>query len=341
MSQLTRVVLALAVLSCAWLPVAGAQHSGEVNIYSYRQPFLVEPLFEAFTRDTGIKVNVVFAREGLVERLAQEGRNSPADLLLTTDIGVLLDAVKAGLAAPVGTPKLEAAVPAQYRDPEGLWYGLTVRARIIVTAKDRVTPGAITRYEDLASPELKGRICTRSGKHLYNVALIGSMIAHHGEAEAEQWLRGVKANLAQRPQGNDRAQVKAITEGVCDVAIINSYYMGAMLADPEQRAWAESVNIVFPNQDDRGTHVNISGVLLTQNPPNHDNAVRLLEFLTDDQAQEIYAESNNEYPVKPGVKASALLSSWGDFEADELPLAKIAELRGDAIRMVDRVGYDE
>lgn len=341
MLQLVRAAAAAVVVCTFLLPAASGQESGEVNIYSYRQPFLVEPLFDAFTRDTGIEVNVVFAKEGLIERLSREGRNSPADLLLTTDIGVLLDAVETGSAASVTTPELEANVPAQYRHPEGLWYGLTVRARIIVTSKERVEPGAIETYEDLADPKWKGRICTRSGKHVYNVALTASMIAHHGADQAEQWLRGVKENLAQRPQGNDRAQVKAIKEGVCDVALINSYYMGAMLSDPEQRRWADAVNILFPNQDGRGTHVNISGVLLTESAPNRDNAVRLMEFLSDDEAQQIYAEANYEYPVKADVPKSELLESWGDFKADTLPLAEIANLRAAAIQMVDRVGYDE
>lgn len=341
MLHLARAAIAAIVVSTLLIPVTHAQEPSQVNIYSYRQPFLIEPLFEAFTNDTGTQVNVVFAKEGLIERLSREGRNSPADLLLTTDIGVLLDAVEAGIAASVTTPALESNVPAQYRHPDGLWYGLTLRARIIVTSKERVEPGAIASYEDLADPQWQGRICTRSGKHVYNVALIASMIDQHGEDQAEQWLRGVKENLARRPQGNDRAQVKAIKEGVCDVAVINSYYMGAMLSDPEQRQWADAVSIVFPNQDGRGTHVNISGVLLTESAPNRDNAVQLMEFLSDDQAQQIYAEANHEYPVKAGVPKSELLQSWGDFKADSLPLAEIAGLREAAIQMVDRVGYDE
>jgi iron(III) transport system substrate-binding protein len=340
MSQLIRVSLTLAALVGSWLPTAGAQEA-EVNVYSYRQPFLVEPLFDAFSRETGIKVNVVFAKEGLVERLSREGRNSPADLLLTTDIGILIDAADADLSEPLGSETLERNIPAQYRDGDGRWFGLTVRARIIVASKDANVAGTVIRYEDLADPALAGRLCTRSGKHVYNVALVASMIAHHGEADAEQWLRAVKANLAQRPQGNDRAQVKAISEGVCDLALINSYYMGAMLADPEQSAWARNVSIIFPNQGDRGTHVNISGAMLSRSAPNRENAIRLLEFLSDNEAQTIYAEANYEYPVNPVAPWSELLSSWGTFEADDLPLSRIGELRGEAIRMVDRVGYDE
>ena len=321
--------------------VGTAHAQGEVNVYSYRQPFLIKPMFDAFTRETGIRVNVVFARQGLVERLEQEGRNSPADLIFTVDIGRLNDAVEAGVTRAVENDTLNTNIPAQYRDPDGHWFGLTTRARIIAAAKDRVEEGPITSYEGLADPQWEGRICTRSGKHVYNIALIASMIAHHGQEQAEQWLTGVKNNLARKPQGGDRDQVKAVSEGECDIALLNSYYMGAMLADEEQSQWADAVRIVFPNQDDRGTHVNISGMALTVGAPNRDNAVRLMEFLSGDLAQQMYAEQNNEYPVNPDVPWSGLLKSWGEFKADELPLATIAENRSEAIRMVDRVGYDQ
>jgi len=313
----------------------------EVNVYSYRQPFLIQPLFQAFTRETGIKVNVVFAKKGLLERLKREGANSPADVIFTVDIGRLSDAVDMDLVQPLDNATLKANIPEQFRHPEGLWFGLTTRARLFVVSKERVKPGEATSYEALVEPQWKGRICTRSGKHVYSVALTAAMIAHHGEAEAEQWLTGLKNNLARRPQGNDRAQVKAIKEGQCDLALINSYYMGKMLADEEQSEWARAVNIVFPNQDSYGTHVNISGASLTKNAPNKENAVKLLEFLSGDLAQQMYAEQNYEYPVNPNVPWSGLLKSWGEFKVDPLPLAEIAQHRAQAIKLVDKVGYDD
>lgn len=336
-SRTAAYLLAAVTAGCS----LAASANGEVNVYSYRQDFLIKPLFEAFTKETGIDVNVVFAKEGLIERLKQEGRNSPADLLLTTEIGSLQDAVEAGVTQPVTTETLEQNIPAQFRDPEGDWYGLTQRARIVVASKERVPEGDIKTYEDLADPKWKGRICTRSGKHVYMIGLTASMIAHHGEEKAGAWLQGLKDNLARKPQGNDRSQVKSIKEGECDIALINSYYMGAMLADPEQKEWADSVYMLFPNQEERGTHVNISGVALTQSAPNKDNAIKLLEFLSSDDAQRIYAEQNYEYPVKPGVAWSGLLQSWGDFKADPLPLSQVADLREAAIKLTDRIGYDD
>ena len=323
------------------LSAVTAHAQGEVNVYSYRQPFLIKPLFDAFSERTGIEVNVVFAKAGLVERLEQEGRNSPADLIFTVDIGRLSDAVEAGVTQAVDNETLEENIPPQFRDPDGHWFGLTTRARIVVVSEERVPEGAIETYEDLADPRWKGRICTRSGKHVYNVALIASMIAHHGIEEAEAWLTGVKNNLARKPQGNDRAQVKAIKEGVCDVAVINSYYMGAMLNDEEQTEWADAVDIVFPNQGGRGTHVNISGMALTQSAPNRDNAIELMVFLSENLAQQMYAEQNFEYPVNPEAPWSGLLKSWGTFTVDDLPLATVADYRDEAIKMVDRVGYDQ
>lgn len=316
------------------------QANGEVNVYSYRQPFLIKPMFDAFTRKTGTAVNVVYAKEGLVERLIQEGDNSPADLIFTVDIGRLTDAVNAGVTQPVSSKTLDANVAPQYRAPDGSWYGLTTRARIIVASKERVKPGEISTYEELADPKWKGRICTRSGKHAYMVALTASMIAHHGEEYAQKWLRGVKENLARKPQGNDRAQVKAIKEGVCDLALINNYYMGKMVNDEEQSVWADAVNIIFPNQNGVGTHMNVSGVALTKSAPNREQAVALMEYLSDDLAQQMYAEQNFEYPVKEGVPWSGLLQSWGSFKADNLGLADIASHRKAASKLADKVGYD-
>ncbi len=318
--------------------IASAQ---EVNVYSLRQEFLVEPLFEKFTEQTGVKVNVIFAEKGLVERIKQEGANSPADILMTVDISRIQQAVDAGVTEAVSNDVINGNIPAHLRDPEGHWFALTQRGRAIYASKDRVAEGEIASYEDLADPKWEGKICTRSGTHVYNVALFASMIAVHGEEKAKEWLEGLKNNLARKPQGNDRAQVKAIKEGVCDVAIGNTYYYGKMLDNEEQRPWAESVNIVFPNQADRGMSMNISGMSLIKDGPNRENAVKLMEFLTGDVAQQIYAEVNYEYPVKSGVEWAENVKSWGTFKADELPLSDIARLSPDAIKLVDTVGYNE
>lgn len=322
------------------LVATGAQAAQEVNVYSYRQPFLIEPIFDAFTRETGIKVNVVFAKTGLEERLKREGKNSPADLILTVDVGRMDDLVNDGLTQPVSSEKLNTNIPASYRDPEGRWFSLTSRARVLFASRERVPEGTVKTYEELADPKWKGKLCSRSGKHAYNVALIASMIAHHGEADAEKWLKGVKDNLARKPQGGDRDQIKAIKEGVCDLAIGNSYYYGNMLTDEEASEAARAAYLVYPNQQDRGTHINISGVALTQSAPNKANAVRLIEFLSEGAAQRMYAEQNFEYPINPNEQPSGLVASWGSFKADALPLTEIAKHRDAAVKLVDRIGFD-
>ncbi len=313
----------------------------EVNVYSYRQPFLIKPLFDAFTKETGVEVNTVYAKKGLIERLQNEGDNSPADLIFTTDIGRLADAVATGVTQPVNSDVLNANIPASFRGEDNQWFGLTTRARVIIASKERVQPGEIATYEDLADPKWKGRICTRSGKHPYMVALTASMMAHHGAEEAKAWLTGLKNNLARKPQGNDRAQAQAIKEGECDIAVINHYYMAKMMRDEEQAPWADAVTIVFPNQDDRGTHLNVSGMALTKSAPNRESAIKLMEFLSDDLAQRMYAEENSEYPVKEGVLWSGLLASWGEFRKDDVALDKVANMRADAVKLTDEVGYDD
>ncbi|GAA5314944.1 MAG: Fe(3+) ABC transporter substrate-binding protein [Candidatus Pelagadaptatus aseana] len=311
----------------------------EVNIYSYRQAYLIEPVLEAFTAETGIKANIVYAKKGLVERLQREGEFSPADVVLATDISRVVEFSDKGLSQALSSDVINANIPAQYRDPENHWFALTLRVRNIYSAKTLGDLSGIA-FEDLTDEKYKGQICTRSGKHPYNVALVASLIAHHGEAGAREWLQGVKANLARRPQGNDRAQVKAIKEGLCSVALGNSYYFGKMLNNEEQKPWADAVNINFPNQKDRGAHVNVSGMVLTKYAPNKTNAVRLMEYLSGDQAQEIYASVNMEYPVKPGVKNSELVDSWGTFEADDLALETIARNRPAALKLLDEVKFD-
>lgn len=336
----TATLSTLAFSSVTLAAAAPVLAEGMVNVYSYRQPELIKPLTDAFTKETGIKVNVAYLKKGMVERLQAEGDRSPADLVFTVDISRLAAVVNAGVTQSVSSDVLEANVPANYRDPEGHWWGLTTRARIVYASKDRVADGEVTTYEDLADPKWQGRICTRSGTHAYNVALTSAIIHHHGEEGAKTWLEGVKSNLARKPQGNDRAQVKAIWSGECDIAIGNTYYMGKMLKDPEQVSWAESVNIVFPTFENAGTHVNISGVAMTKAAPNRDNALKMMEFLTSPVAQEIYAEANYEYPIAPGTEADGLVKSWGNFTADEVNLMDLAAQRGAALKLVETVDFD-
>ena len=335
-TRIPPALIATALLSAATTP-APAQ---EVNVYSYRQPDLIAPLTDAFTAETGITVNVVHLSKGMVERLQAEGARSPADLVFTVDISRLNAVVGAGLTQPVSSATLTANVPAQYRDPDNHWYGLTTRARIVYASKDRVADGEVTTYEDLADPKWQGRICTRSGLHAYMVALTSAVIHHHGEDAARDWLNGLRANLARAPEGNDRAQVKAIWAGECDISIGNTYYMGKMLESDEQRQWADSVRIVFPAFEGGGTHVNISGVAMTASAPNRDNALKLMEFLSSPAAQEIYAEANYEYPVAPGTEPVELVRGWGAFTADDVNLMALARLRPVALRLTEEVDYD-
>ncbi len=312
----------------------------EVNIYSHRQPELIQPLLDAFTAETGITTNVAFVDKGMTERLVAEGARSPADLVLTVDIARLTEVVNAGVTQAVISPVLDANIPAQYRDPAGQWFGLTARARIIYASKERVAAGEVTTYEDLASDKWKGRICTRSGTHDYNVALTAAILAHHDADYTKTWVEGVKANLARKPDGGDRDQVKAIWAGECDIAVGNTYYMGQMLNDPEQAAWAGAVNVVFPTFEAGGSHLNISGVAMTKSAPNHDAAMKLMEWLSGDAAQKIYAETNYEFPVKAGVAASELVTGWGAFTPDSLALAEVAAKRPDALKIVETVDFD-
>ena len=319
--------------------VPGAGSS--LSIYSSRQEFLIAPLLEHYEEVAGVTVEAVFIKKGMLERLRAEGRNSPADLVQTTDVASLTAMAEAGVLRPVRSSTVEANVPARFRGEDGLWFGLTTRARAIFYAKDRVDPSQLTTYEDLTDPKWRGRVCMRSGHHDYNRALVASMIAHTGEAAAEAWLRGLKANLARKPQGNERAQIRAVAEGVCDVALGNTYYMGKMKEDEDQRAWAEAVAIFFPNQTGRGTHVNISGVGVTRSSDDPEAAAAFVEFLSSDEAQRLYAENNYEHPVKQGVELAAEVDSWGAFAADTIPLHEVAQHHATAARIVDRVGFDE
>lgn len=310
-----------------------------VNIYSYREPGLIEPMLKAFTEKTGIKTNMIFSKDGLVERMSAEGNNSPADVLLTNEFGFLVQAKEAGVTQPLKSAVIEAAIPAELRDPEGNWFALTRRARVVYASKERVSQDAIT-YEELADPKWKGKICIRSGQHTYNVALVASMIANLGEEKAEAWLVGLRNNQARKPAGGDREGVRDVQAGLCDLAVGNTYYMQAMLNNPEQKAWADAVKILFPNAADRGTHVNVSGGALAAHAPNKANAVKLMEFLVTPEAQELYAHKNGEYPVVPGVEASDLVKSWGTLKPDPLPLDKVAGFRKKASELIDKVRFD-
>ena len=333
-----KMVKGAAILGLACL-ANSAMADDALTVYSYRQAFLVEPILEQFTQDTGIKVNVVFAKDGIAERIAREGRLSPADVVLTSDFSRLMEPVEKDLVSPVNNEVINNNIPEVYRSPKNEWYALTMRVRNVYSSKDR-TGKVDINYEDLAKPEYKGKICTRSGKHPYNVALVASMIAHHGEADTKTWLEGVKANLARKPQGNDRDQVLAVKEGMCDFAIGNSYYYGNMMMDENQKSWAEAVYINFPNQDNRGAHINVSGMALAKFSPNKDNAIKLMEFLTSNVAQQAYADVNMEYPVKADVKPSKLVASWGEFKADSLPIYKLAENHQAAVKLLDEVKFD-
>jgi iron(III) transport system substrate-binding protein len=315
--------------------------AAEVNVYSSRQPKLVAPLFDAFTNETGIAVNVSFLKKGLVEKLKAEGKRSPADLVMTTDISRLNGIVEAGVTQAVQSDTLSANIPAAYRDPDGQWFGLTSRARVVYASKTRVKDGEVTTYEALTDPKWRGRICTRSGTNAYNLALTSAVIAHLGQDGAKTWLEGIKANLARKPSGNDRAQIKAIFAGVCDISIGNTYYMKQMLETPDQVPWADSVRIVFPTFENGGTHVNVSGMALTKASKNKDSAIKLMEWLSSATAQKIYAQTNGEYPIKPGTKPSELVASWGAFTADTKPLIEIAKLRPASLKLTEEVNFDE
>ena len=334
---MTRPTPALALCALTLASTAVAQ---EVNVYSYREPALIQPLMDAFTAQTGVAVNVAFLNKGLIERLRAESRRSPADLVFTVDISRLHGVKDAGLTQPVQNDALTNNIPAEFRDPENHWFGLTTRARIIYASKDRVAPNEVATYEGLADSKWKDRICTRSGTHSYMLALTAAYLHHHGEAETLDWLKAVKSNLARKPQGNDRAQVKAIWAGECDIALGNTYYMGQMLADPEQQDWANSVSVEFPIFEDAGTHVNVSGMALTKSAPNRGDAIRLMAFLASPKAQEIYAADNFEYPIAPGTEADPLVQSWGGFAADTVNLTTIAKLRSEALRLTELADFD-
>jgi iron(III) transport system substrate-binding protein len=343
-THLVPFVRLLALAGAATALALPAHAADEVSLYTTREPKLIQPLLDAFTRDSGIQVNTVFVKDGLLERVRAEGAKSPADVLMTVDIGNLLDLVDGGLTQPVRSGALADAIPANLRGANGDWYALSLRDRVLYVEKDLKLD--TFRYEDLADPKWKGKVCIRSGQHPYNTALVAAMIAHDGAAAAEQWLRGVKANLARKATGGDRDVARDILGGICDVGLANAYYVGHMKhAAPgtDARKWGDAIKVVRPTFADAkngGTHVNISGAAVAKHAPNRDHAVKLLEYLASAPAQALYARANYEYPVRAGVTLDPVIASFGPLKVDALPLVEIAKHRKLASQLVDKVGFD-
>ena len=320
----------------------GAAHAESLGIYTHRQPFLLEPILEAYTKKTGVEFQTVYAPKGLAARLKAEGERTEADLVLTVDISRIKELADTGLLAPLASDILNKHVPSYLRDANDRWTALSLRARIIAVSKERVGKQAITTIEDLASPKWQGRVCSRKGSHVYNRAVLASLIAHNGEEAAKNWTLGLVDNLARRPQGNDRAQAKAIYSGQCDVALMNTYYYGKMKFakdKPEQQKWADAIEIAFFNQDGRGQHVNISAAGITQGSKRKELARAFLEWVTSEEAQQIYTKVNFEYPVNPNAQLSKEVASWGTFKMDMLPMNVIADNSPQAQRIINETGW--
>jgi iron(III) transport system substrate-binding protein len=319
-----------------------AVSSAEVNIYSARQEALIKPLLDKFTTETGIAVNLVTGNgDALLTRLQSEGRNSPADVLLTTDVGRLYRAQEAGVLQPINSVYLEKNIPAHLRSSDAFWYGLSVRARFIVYAKDRVKASELSTYEALAGDQWRKRICIRSSSNIYNQSLVASMIANQGVETTDTWLKAFVANFARAPQGGDRDQIKAVAAGQCDIAVVNSYYLGAMTNSDEEseRITAEKVAVFWPDQHGRGTHINISGAGITASAKHVAQAKQLIEFLANTESQGWYAKTNMEYPVRPELEASPLLRSWGEYKADSLDVTELGKLNAQAVMAMDRARW--
>ena len=314
--------------------------AGEINVYTSRHYDTDLALYADFTEATGIKVNRIEAdADALIERIAAEGEFSPADVFVTVDAGRLWRAEEAGILAEVDSPVLNERIPAHLRDPKNRWFALTTRARIIIYNKAKGKPAGLETYEDLAKPEFKGRICMRSSSNVYNIALLSSIIAHDGAAKAESWAKGVVANFARPPQGNDVSNIEAVAAGECDISLVNTYYL-ARFAAPEKRKVLDAVGIIFPNQATTGTHVNMSGAGVVKSAPNRANAVKFLEYLASDKAQGLLAGGNNEYPTAKGVAATSAVEALGPFKADTLSAAEIGKGQAEAVTIFDRAGWN-
>lgn len=329
-------------LTAAACLAATTVSAAEVNVYSARKDHLLKPVLDAFTKETGVTVNLLSAEAPqLLERLKSEGKDSPADLFITTDVVHLHAARVAGILAPVDSPVLTKNIPAQYHDPQGYWFGLSARARVVFYAKDRVKPSELSTYEDLVSDKWKGRICVRSSSSTYNQSLLGGLIAVNGPEKAEAWAKGIVANMARKPQGGDTDQIKAVAAGQCDIAIANTYYYGGLQnsAKADEREVASKVGIFFPNQSDRGAHMNVAGAGLTMSAKNKAEAVKLLEFMAGPQAQKLFAEANSEFPVVATAKLSPTVEGWGKFKPETVNVAMLGENAARAVLIFDRVGW--
>jgi iron(III) transport system substrate-binding protein len=335
-----------------YLPIASAlvalflslnSLAAEVNIYSARKENLIKPLLDQFSAETGITTNLITAKaDELLTRMTNEGRNTPADILITVDAGRLHRAMQANVLQPVHSSIIEKNVPPHLRDPDGYWVGLSQRARVIFYAKDRVKPEQLSTYENLADAKWNKRICIRGSGNIYNQSMVASMIAAIGKEATQQWTQGLIDNLARPPKGGDRDQIKAAAAGQCDIAVANTYYYGKMLEnkkDAGQREAANKMAIFWPNQNGRGAHINVSGAGISKYSKNRDNAIRLLEFLVGPEAQAWYASVNYEYPVSADAKIKGLLADWGSFKADTVNLSKLGELNAEAVKTMDRAGW--
>jgi len=324
----------MAALACFASLIAAPVTAQELNLYTTREPGLIKPLIDSFTASSGIKVNTIFVKDGLPERLAAEGAKSPADVLMAVDFGNLTDLVEKGLTQPVKSAALEGAVPANLRGKDGEWFALSLRARVLYAEKD-LGLSSIS-YEQLADPKWKGRICSRSGQHPYNTALVAAFIAHHGEAQAEVWLRGIKANLARKATGGDRDVARDIMGGICDIGLGNSYYVGLMRSGrggDEQSRWGAAIKVILPVFEGGGTHVNVSGAAVAKNAPNRAAAVKFLEYL-------VSAEAHFEFPVRQGAATHPIIAALGTLKVDPVQLADIARHRATASKLIDKVGFD-
>ncbi|OZI18991.1 iron ABC transporter substrate-binding protein [Bordetella genomosp. 9] len=341
-STLSKILGALCVAGATYATPALA--AGEVTLYTTREPKLIQPLLDAYAKESGVKVNTVFVKDGLLERVKAEGDKSPADVLMTVDIGNLLDLVDGGVTQAAPSKTLESVVPANLRGNGGSWYALSLRDRVLYAEKD--LPVSSFHYEDLADPKWKGKVCIRAGQHPYNTGLIAAMIAHDGAEATEKWLRGVKANLARKAAGGDRDVARDILGGICDIGLANAYYVGHMKnAEPgtDARKWGDAIKVVrptFAKAKDGGTHVNISGAAVAKHAPHKAEAVKLLEYLVSAPAQAMYAQANYEYPVREGVKLDPVVASFGPLKVDSLSVADIAKYRKQASELVDKVGFD-
>ena len=313
-----------------------------VNVYSHRHYPSDQKLFDKFTEKTGIEVNVVKSNaDQLMQRIEMEGKDSPADVLMTVDAGRLFRAKSKGILQPVTSDLLNERVPKAFQEEGNHWYGLTVRARIIAYSKERVTPADLSTMQALTDEKWKGKVLVRQSNNIYNQSLLASIIANEGEEAAKEWAKGIVENMAREPKGNDRDQMKEIAKGTGDVAIVNSYYVGMLMNSDkeEEQKVGEKIAVFFPNQEGLGTHINISGAGVAKYAPNKENAIKFIEFLVSKEAQEIFASTNYEYPVNPNVKPSELLQSWGEFKADSIDFNKLGELNSQAVKIFDEVGW--